>query len=132
MVINNIRDRDRLKIVLQVTLVGETTVYFKLMNIDDDAKKLKDKDIIYESTFTRFKIKRGDMVKYSPGMFTLPLSITNNNYKKMYHYNFQSNQHRKVLLRGLSKYILKFVQDGTFGHNPDSRVEYKKNYWFFY
>lgn len=132
MVINNTRNKDRLKIVLQVTLVGTTSVYFKLVNIDDDAKKLKDKDIIYDSTFNCFKIKQGETIEYKPSEFTLPLSITNINFNKLYCYNYSTDQHRRVLLRGLSKHLLNFVQGGTFGFNPDSRVEYNKNYWLFY
>lgn len=132
MVINNTKDKDRLKLVLQVTLVSTSRVFFKLVNIDDDAKKLKDKDIIHECNFTIFKIKKGDIVKYNPSLFTLPLSITNFNFKKMYSYTFASDQHRKVLLRGLSRELLNFVKGGTFGYNPNSRVEFKKNFWFFY
>lgn len=132
MVINNTKNKDRLKIVLQVTLVGISTIYFKLVNIDEDAKKLKNKDIIYESKFNNFKIKKGDTIEYKPSEFTLPLSLTNINFNKYYVYNFSTDDHRRILIRGLVKHLLNFVQGGTFGHNPNSRVVYRKNFWYFY
>jgi hypothetical protein len=125
--INNI---DRLKLMLEIKIIGNRSVSFKVIFIDEDINKNNDNDTLY--TFNRFSITKGKEIYYTPFDFIIPTDILKDNFNKPSRYSFRCESNRKYLLKELSDNILKFIKNGSTYNNPNSRVKYMKDCWFFY
>ena len=121
---------DKLKMSLQVKLTSKSSVEFRLFYIDENID-IKNGDKLYSNS-NMFNIKKGRIFDYTSHTLTLPTNMNRDNFNYVEKYTFIAEGNRKILLKGLSRKLSLFINNGTFEENPDSRIEYKNDFWLFY
>jgi hypothetical protein len=122
------KDIDRIKLCLEVHLIDKKDAELKVIYVDEDISKLEE-DTLY-SDYLNFTIKKGTELNYKPSSIIIPTIRKIHNFDKIVSYKFFSDISRKYLLNLLASKILNFI--GKFGKNPDSRIVYLNDKWFFY
>ena len=122
------RDIDRIKMCLEVRLIGEKDAELKVIYVDEDISKLEE-DTLY-SDYLNFTIKKGTELSYVPHSIIIPTIKNSHNFNKIITYKYMNDVSRKYILMVLARNLLKFIK--KFGKNPDSKIVYLNDKWFFY
>jgi hypothetical protein len=121
---------DKLKICLQVKLRGKSSVGFRVFYIDENIG-IKNGNTLFSDS-NMFNIRKGEKFNYSTCTLTLPTDIIKDNFYHVNNFTFLAETTREYLLKLLARKLLKFINNGTFEENPNTRIEYKNDYWLFY
>lgn len=121
---------DKVKMCLQVKLTGKSSVEFRVFYIDENID-LKNGDNLYSNS-NMFNIKKGKKFNYTTWTLTLPTNMMKDNFNYVQSHTFLTEYNRKNLLKGLARKLSLLINNGTFEENPDSRIEYKGDFWLFY
>jgi len=124
---------DKLKMCLQVKLKGKSSVEFKIFFIDENID-IKNGYNLYSNsnTFNTFNIKKGKFFNYTTYNLILPTNMDKDNFNRVQYHSFIAESNRHILLKSLARKLLLFINNGTFEENPNSRIEYKGDFWLFY
>lgn len=121
-------DIDRIKLILEVRLIGNKDAELRVVYVDEDIRNIK-KTVLYSDSLN-FTIKKGTEFSYIPHSIVIPTVNMTQNVKKISPYKYMNDVNRKYLLMILARNILKFIT--KFGKNPNSKIEYINDKWFFY
>jgi hypothetical protein len=128
---NETLDINRLKLCLQVRILDGKDVTFKIFYVDEGIDIKNKKNNIYVNMSNFFRIRKGEKLSYSALSLILPTDMIRDVFSHTYTHTFLSETVRELLLRCLVKDISKMI-NGTFEENPNTRIEYKNDYWLFY
>ena len=128
---NKTLDINRLKLCMQVKVLDEKDAIFKIFYVDEDINIKNNKNIIYVNTDQFFRIRKGEKISYSALGLVLPTDMIRDDFSYTYKHTFISEIVRELLLRDLVKDLSKMI-NGTLEKNPNSRIEYKNDFWLFY